>query len=112
QLVKLNCFKNNLTNLTVNNCQQLKEINCGSNKQLTTLLVTNNPNLTYLACSNCQLTALELTNNPCLATLYCYINQLTNLEFLTKLTNLEELYLDDNPLTSGLEYLPANLENF
>ncbi|CAG8473589.1 1908_t:CDS:2 [Scutellospora calospora] len=134
-LKEIDCSRNNLTNLVINQQPYLTYLACEGNENLTNLTVTNNPSLTELYCSNCQLTNTNfiLANNPQLTILNCSNNQLTNLNFFTQLTSLKKLLLRDNPLTgslaslqncqqlnylsisntnlnSGLEYLPKSLE--
>ena len=63
-LQKLNCRKNQITNLDVSNNPQLEELSCSEN-QMWALDVSKNPALRRLFCGENHLTDLVL-NNPCL----------------------------------------------
>ncbi|CAI2172081.1 12606_t:CDS:2 [Funneliformis geosporum] len=83
-LTKLNCYKNQLTELDLSSCSNLTELDCQKN------------NLTKLGISNCS----NLTE------LNCGYNKMTNLTFVQNLTKLGILYITENNITTGLEYLP------
>jgi len=97
-------------------------------------VIVNNPNLSELNFSYCNLSTLTLNNNPSLAKIECYNSNLSNLNFLIncnkdslnyldvsnnkltgnlqglipklgQFTNLETLFLNNNPLTGSLDTL-------
>ena len=59
--------------------RNLEELTCYGNG-ITSLDVSNNPNLTYLSCGTNELTSLDLSNNKALKTLYCDHNQFASLD--------------------------------
>ena len=67
-----------MTNLTLNNLNNLKILNCRYN-QLTSLDLESANQITNLHCSDNQLTTLNVNNLINLASLICYSNQLTHL---------------------------------
>ena len=67
--------------------------------QLTTLDLSQNPELNYLSCDGNELTTLDITQNPKLYFLRCYGNKLAALD-LTKASELESLECYDNQLTA------------
>ncbi len=67
--------------------------------QLTSLDLSKNTALTHLNCYDNQLTSLDLNKNTALTSLYCGNNQLTSLD-LSKNTALTSLYCGNNQLTS------------
>ena len=98
----------NLTNLSLNNCQ-LTSINLNKNKNLKELSLCGNKlakinldenkNLEKLCLSDNQLTSINLDKNTKLNELNLNTNQLTNVN-LEKNTSLISLYLQGNKLTS------------
>ncbi|MDR0815352.1 MAG: hypothetical protein LBN37_06340, partial [Bacteroidales bacterium] len=72
------CFKNQLSDLSVNECKTLVKLDCSQN-QLTELDVNECRVLTELSCAKNQLTALDVSKNKTLIELLCDYNQLTTL---------------------------------
>ena len=70
-----------------------------SSGKLKVLDVSNNTELTLLACYNNQLTNLDISKNTALTYLSCFNNQLTGID-VSKNTRLTELYCQNNQLTS------------
>lgn len=97
-LESLLCYNNQLTSLDVTQNPNLITLWTAIN-QLTDLDVTQNPNITDLRCFNNQLTTLDVSQNPNLIELYCYDNQLTTLEF-TQNPNLLYAYCNTNALAT------------
>src|SRR6266487_2312967 len=77
-------------NLTVKDFPELKNIECGNNKNIAFIELNNLPNLVCFYANNCQLTNLKINNCPNLSYLKVANNLLTNLTFLNNLT-LEKL---------------------
>ncbi len=97
-LTVLNCYKNQLTSLDVENNTMLEKLYCFEN-QLTSLNVGKNTKLKLLNCHSNQLTSLDVRNNTLLEKLVCYKNQLTSLD-VSQNTALKELGCYSNRLTS------------
>ncbi len=97
-LFDLNCSYNQLTQLNVNQNTQLEYLTCSSN-QLFNLNVSMNAQLTYLNCSYNQLTQLDVSMNPMLYDLDCTSNQITKLD-LSKNSILWSLNCYGNQLTN------------
>jgi hypothetical protein len=77
---------------------RIKHLDCGNN-QLTSLDVSNCPQLQYLYCHDNQLTSLDVSNCPLLKQLGCRENQLTSLD-VSNCTLLEQLGCGDNRFRS------------
>ncbi|MDR1552521.1 MAG: DUF5036 family protein [Prevotellaceae bacterium] len=77
---------------------RIKHLDCGNN-QLTSLDVSNCPQLQYLYCHDNQLTSLDVSNCPLLKQLGCRKNQLTSLD-VSNCTLLEQLGCGDNRFRS------------
>ena len=97
-LTVLNCYKNQLTSLDVENNTMLEKLYCFEN-QLTSLNVGKNTKLKLLNCHSNQLTSLDVRDNTLLEKLVCYKNQLTSLD-VSQNTALKELGCYSNRLTS------------
>lgn len=78
-LTMLECKENDLTSLDVSNYPELEMLSCDNNA-LTSLDVSRNPELTTLYCSGNQLTSLDVSANSKLEVLMCPNNQLTSLD--------------------------------
>jgi len=89
---------NNLSTLDVSQFPNLQELGCGYN-QITALDLSNNTKLRWFSCGWNLLTALDLSNNTGLEDLYCSGNLLTALD-LSSNTKLITLYCNDNQLTN------------
>ena len=98
KLEKLECHKNQLTELNISGCTHLKKLQCYNN-QLEKLDVSKNTGLETLSCHNNKLTKLEVSANTALKLLYCYDNALTSLE-VSKNTSLETLSCHNNEIAT------------
>ena len=96
-VTSLLCNDNNLTSLDVTNAPNLGGL-CCNNNPLQRLDVTHNAALGVLACHNNQLTELDVSNNTQLTDLDCGNNQLTEL-VVTHNTALTSLRCNSNQLT-------------
>lgn len=109
KLELLNVGENNLTELDLTPCPQLKTVYCHRN-QLTSLNMANNKSLETLWCYNNQLTSLNLTNCNYLRSLICENNNITGLDF-SHCSSLRSLYIGGNRIdswmTETLESLPT-----
>jgi len=92
----LECNHSDLTELNLN-VSTLIKLSCYG--RLTSLDVSKNRGLIYLACGGNQLTSLDVSKNTALKELYCYRNQLTHLD-VSKNSELETLSCENNQLTS------------
>jgi hypothetical protein len=97
-ILKLFCDENQLSSLDISQNPNLEVLDCNDNK-LTNLDVSQNSNLRSLYCRNNQLTNLDVSQNSNLRTLSCAINQLTNLN-VTQNSNLETLECSNNLITN------------
>lgn len=95
-ILRLDCWQNQLIELDVNRNTELRELRCYYN-QLTTLDLSKNTALKYLNCNWNQLIELDVSRNTALKELYCYNNLLTTLDANTTLTDLT---CSNNQLTS------------
>ncbi|UPT69729.1 MAG: leucine-rich repeat domain-containing protein [Flavobacterium sp. JAD_PAG50586_2] len=128
-LTKLYCPFTKITTLSITDLPNLKTLDCGSNNELTTVSLTNLPlledfsvvgtvsmngnpighltsltlsdlpNLHKLNCSNSTLTSLNLNGLTSLTEVICSRNQLTSLN-VSNLPNLQKLICDTNPIES------------
>ncbi|MGV3696180.1 T9SS type A sorting domain-containing protein [Flavobacterium sp.] len=107
-LEELHCSLNSmLTSVTLSNLPNLKQFSAigmpysnGPNpNNLTTLDLSGLPNLETLNCSSGMLTSLNLDNLTGLKEVNCSYNQITNLN-LTNLPNLKRLNCSVNPISS------------
>lgn len=109
KLELLNVGENNLTELDLTPCPQLKTVYCHRN-QLTSLNMANNKSLETLWCYNNQLTSLNLTNCNYLRSLICENNNFTGLDF-SHCSSLRGVYIGGNRIdswmTETLESLPT-----
>ena len=109
KLELLNVGENNLTELDLTPCPQLKTVYCHRN-QLTSLNMANNKSLETLWCYNNQLTSLNLTNCNYLRSLICENNNITGLDF-SHCSSLRGVYIGGNRIdswmTETLESLPT-----
>lgn len=96
-LIDLNCYSNNITELNLANNVNLTKLNCYYN-ELTSLDVSNNINLVYLDCYENNLTTLNVSNNTNLTYLSFAYNNITEIN-LSNNVNLLELYCRDTNLT-------------
>ena len=95
----LDCWANEkLTSLDLSNNTALTYLACWES-QLTSLDVSSCTALTYLSCSDNQLTTLDVSKNTALTYLSCYSNQLTTLD-VSNNTALTVLGCDGNLLST------------
>lgn len=95
----INIDEGNIANLKgIEYFTDLVTLRCAWN-QLTSLDVSQNPNLTDLWCNWNQLTNLNIGQNPNLISLHCESNQLTSLD-VSQNTSLTHLFCESNRLTS------------
>ncbi|VAV83344.1 Internalin-like protein (LPXTG motif) Lmo0331 homolog, partial [hydrothermal vent metagenome] len=92
----LNCSFNNLSSLDVSNAPNLLQLFCFENN-LTTLDVTNNPALQWLDCKNNNLNTLDISNNTVLERIDFQDNNLTTLN-ISWSTALQHVRLQNNQL--------------
>lgn len=97
-LVMLSCHSNLLTSLDVSKATIICSIDC-SNNQISSLNVSNNPDLDALLCHTNRLTSLDVSRNTMLENLYCYNNQIASLN-LRNNKALAQLHCHNNRLTS------------
>ena len=105
-LQNLYCCGNQISELDVSANTALKTLVCGvmfddqcSGNGITSLNVSNNPDLTVLACDGNCITTLDLSRNTKLEVLMCSGNQLSNLN-LSGLSTLQLIHCFENRLTS------------
>jgi hypothetical protein len=113
-LINLKCPGNDLTTLDVSQNPNLEVLDCSVNL-LSTIDVSQNPNLIALLCYLNQLSTIDVTQNPNLVALICPVNNLTtldvsqnlNLDYLDcAINNLTTLGFSQNPL---LRYLDCRI---
>jgi len=97
-LKHIRVFGNFMSSLVINNNQNLTWLDCRGN-QLTFIDVSKNYNLENLDCSENQITELNLSNNTLLTDLECGSNKLTHLDISNNLL-LTYLHCNTNKLTS------------
>ena len=110
RLKRLACGQNGtLASLNLSKNTLLENLHCANNS-LTTLDVSNFPNLWRLVCNNNQLTSLNVSGCTALTNLHCLVNQLTSLN-LSGCTALTWLNCSENQLNSldvsGCSALPS-----
>ena len=98
-LVNLNCYNNNLTNLNVSSLSHLEGLNCDSN-QLTSLNISNLNELQYLSCNFNQLTNINFENHPSLTNVWCGNNLFTDLNICGSAVSF--FWCNDNPYLQHL----------
>lgn len=95
---------------TINIYGNTTRLGC-KNEQVTSVDVTNNPELTYLSCGKNELTSLDLTKNGKLLRVFCDDNQLTNIDLsgnpkliilCCNRNNIEKLDLTQSPKLATL----------
>ena len=96
-LDRLDCSKNQLTEINVSGCTALTDIDCSNNK-LTELNVSTNTELYTLRCYGNQLTELDVSENTWLYELYCFGNELVRID-ISGCTDLDGLDCSENQLT-------------
>ncbi len=78
-LEKLNCAKNNLTTIDLNQCMKLESVDCSSNA-LSTITLDKCLNLNNLNCKGNKLASIDLSKNTSLLSLDCSNNVLPDLD--------------------------------
>jgi hypothetical protein len=99
--------KNLAGNLIIKDFPNLEKVECGSNKNLTSIELSNLPQLNYFQANNCQLTSLIINNCSNIAYFNVGNNLLTKTDFLSNLNSekLNHLSLHSNNFErQGLEY--------
>lgn len=105
KLIELNCSCNNLTELTITNCPKLQKIWAFGN-QLTNLDIGANLALTILCLETNNLTHLDLGNNQQLEKLDISNNNFScDLSFISHLVNLKKVGLENNHFIGSLKSL-------
>ena len=114
KITKLNMGGKNASSLSgIENFTSLKELYCSQNR-LTTLDLSKNEKLTYVACDSNALTSLTLPANAPLKELHCQNNKLTSLT-MPKTTNLKSVdcygnNIQGNNMTAFVTSLPQSAE--
>lgn len=94
----------NLTTLNVSELPNLMHLHCSENPELKTLDVSKNPKLQVLICSNTGISELNVTENPELADLDCGYTNIATLD-LSNNTKLVYLSLDHNSSITSINDL-------
>lgn len=94
KLEKLNCGKNQLTQLDLTGCEALTILDCSKNK-INSLNIQDNMELEELNCRENRLEQLDLQKKQSLQYLDCSNNQLQELD-LIEVTALKEIYCGEN----------------
>lgn len=117
-LVELSCFNNGsedkaLSELILDGCYSLKELECTHNVPLQSLDLSDCPALSHLTIYGSNISSLDLSNNPAITVLDCSHNKsltsldVSNLKDLTKLnceySNIITLNLPNNNVLSSLD---------
>lgn len=97
KITGLNCSDNQLSTLDISNNPDLTLLNC-SNNDLTSIDVSDNANLEILRCDNNNLSDIDVSNNTALSILSFAENNLLNVD-VSNNSNLEELNGSDNQLS-------------
>ena len=98
-LKKLNCSKNKLTKLDLDNLRKLEYFNCEDN-QISHLEVSRNKKMVELICSGNKLTNLELSGLEQLEKIECVDNNLSNFDYsFLNPDKLTYLNVSDNDLS-------------
>ena len=108
-LKELNCLGNRLTSLDVHDLTELTSLNCGYN-QLTDLDLTNLTKLEVLFCASNQFTSLDLRNQKKLGLVDCGQNQLVDIKLAdevkesVKISGYQHLDLKDIHVKDGYDF--------
>ena len=97
ELMSLVCDENELSNIEISHCKNLRSLHCSYNK-IEKLDISSCTKLDLLQCSNNQISKLELQGCVGLLHLYCVDNNIAELD-LNACPKLESLYCDSNCLT-------------
>lgn len=99
ELTSLNCFSNDLTFLSLKGLEELREVNCSYNPNLSTIETDDNMAVNILQCNHCNFKSMDfLYQMPVLRDLICYCNELVELD-LSGLFSLTYLNCHANKLT-------------
>jgi putative immunoreactiveantigen PG97 len=102
KITKIDCSSNKLTSIVITNQPQLREIYCDDN-ELTKLEVNYVPELATLYCGNNKdLADIDLKSMPALADLSCYGNSIKQLD-LSQNPKLTSLICRDNLIEGTLD---------
>lgn len=99
KLKELYCYFNQLTTLDVSANKKLEHLDCGYNPMLTSLNVSDNPQLITLFCEYSNIVSIKPLNSPELLGIRCYENELEELDISNNL-KLQKLNCWENNLTS------------
>ena len=110
-LKTLLCSNNNLTTLDLRSNVALEILDCSDNPKLTELHVETCPSLREINCSWCQLTTLDVSNKTALESLWCDESKLTSLD-VENCTALYDLSVSWNKLTNLDVSTCSSLYNF
>lgn len=97
-MVALECYGNQLTTIDVSNNPQLEYLDCKDN-QLTSIDVSQNPNLREFYLSNNLVTSIDVSQNPKLFDFNLSNNLVTSID-VSQNPKLTQLKCSDNSLTS------------
>jgi len=98
KLTHFRCKNQQVSSIDLSDIPNLRQLTCDSN-QLSKLDLSKNPNLQYLYCSNNQLTHLDVSKNTNLIDFTCSYNQLSALD-VSKNTELTWLVCFSNQLNA------------
>lgn len=108
-LIRVEAFENDLTQLDVSLCQTLELLYCGTNR-LTSLDLSNNTKLKELGCGNNLIEKLDLTRQRELSLLYVTDNRLGSLVLSPEATQLERVDCYHNQLSGqGMALLASSM---
>ncbi len=98
RVTSVTCINNQISELHVDSLHSLEFLECAENK-LKNIDVSNNHILSYFNCANNQIASLNLTSNLDLANLICPFNLLTELDVRLN-SRLVEFHCGDNQILS------------
>ena len=96
-------------NLVVNDWENLDHFYC-ENNDFSSLEITNCPKLEKVFAKYNKLVSFSIDNCPQIVELHLDYNKLKDLTCFSNLNDLKILSIRGNNFTSGLEYLPTNVE--
>ncbi|TCI84734.1 T9SS type A sorting domain-containing protein [Tenacibaculum sp. M341] len=96
---ELSCEENNITSLNLEKNTKLVKLFCGNNSNLTTINITNCPQLEDISAGNTSLNSIDLSNNTLLEELFLQNGNLTSLN-VSSCTKLNYLNCSSNQIES------------
>ncbi|NLU38996.1 MAG: hypothetical protein GXX78_08920, partial [Bacteroidales bacterium] len=96
----INLYDQQLTSIDISNSPDLENLNIYNNK-LTSLDLSNNSKIINVSCNNNLLASLDVSNCPNLSYLYCNSNLIESLD-IRNCANLKTLYCQDNQIETLL----------